>query len=174
MLTIGQKAPEFQGLPGVDGRDYGLGSFADTSVLVLIFIGNGCPTVKANEGRLIALQDRYAPQGIQFVAINSNNPSLSPADTFAEMVDRARAKRFNFPYLKDVDGHIAHAYGAISTPHTFVLDRTRRLRYKGRIDDTRDPSRATHSDLEDALADIVAHRTVQVPETQPFGCAIVR
>jgi peroxiredoxin len=173
MLAIGQKALDFQGLPGVDGRDYGLGSFAGTPVLVLIFIGNGCPTVKANEGRLITLQDRYAPQGVQFVAINSNNPSLSPADTFAEMVDRAHAKRFNFPYLKDADGRVAHAFGAISTPHTFVLDRERRLRYKGRIDDTRDPSRATHSDLEDALADVVANRTVQVPETQPFGCAIV-
>src|SRR5262249_1125134 len=134
----------------------------------------GCPTAKANEGRLIALQDTYASQGVQLVAINSNNPSLSPADTLAEMVARARAKRFTFPYLKDGDGTIANAVGAISTPHAFVLDHERRLRYAGRIDDARDPARATRSDLERALVEVLTHRTGQVPETRRFGCAIVR
>lgn len=143
-------------------------------MLVLIFTSNGCPTAKANEGRLIGLQDAYASRGVRLVAINSNNSSLSPADTFAEMVARAQEKPFNFPYLKDVDGRIAQAFGAISTPHAFVLDRERRLRYKGRIDDSRDPARATRRDLEQALAEVLAHRTVHVPETQPFGCAIVR
>jgi peroxiredoxin len=173
MLTIGQKAPNFQEIPGTDGRRYQLASFDDTPVLVLVFTCNGCPTVKANEGRLIMLQEKYGPRGICLVAINSNNASLSPADTLAEMVVRAQEKRFNFPYLKDTDGSIAQAYGALSTPHAFVLDHERRLRYKGRIDDTRDPARATRSDLEQALGDMLADRAVQIPETQPFGCAIV-
>jgi peroxiredoxin len=173
MLTIGQKAPNFQGISGTDGRLYQLASFDDTPVLVLVFTCNGCPTVKANEGRLILLQEKYGPRGVGLVAINSNNASLSPADTLTEMVVRAQEKRFNFPYLKDTDGSIAQAYGALSTPHAFVLDHERRLRYKGRIDDTRDPARATRSDLERALADMLADRAVQISETQPFGCAIV-
>jgi AhpC/TSA family len=91
-----------------------------------------------------------------------------------QMVQRAKEKRFNFPYLKDEDGSVADAFGAISTPHIFVLDSERILRYKGRIDDSRDPAKATYSDLEHALEDILAQRTVRVSETQPFGCAIVR
>ncbi len=121
-----------------------------------------------------ALQEAYATQGVQLIAINSNNAYLSPADTFPEMVQRAQEKRFNFPYLKDEDGSVADAFGAISTPHILVLDSGRMLRYKGRIDDSRDPSRATYSDLEYALEDVLAQRQVRVPETKPFGCAIVR
>ena len=174
MLAIGQSAPDFGKLPGVDGRRYSLSSFADKPVLVLIFSCNGCPTVKAEEGRMTAIQETYARQGVQVVVINSNNAYLSPADTFAEMAQRAQEKRFNFPYLKDEDGSVAETFGAISTPHVFVLDSGRILRYKGRIDDARDPAKATSSDLEHALQDVLAHRPVRVPETRPFGCAIVR
>ena len=174
MLAIGQQAPDFRNLPGVDGERYSRASFADKPVLVLIFTCNGCPTVKAEEERMIALQKAYAHQGVQLIAIDSNNAYLSPADTFPEMVQRAQEKHFNFPYLKDEDGSVADAFGATSTPHIFVLDSGRVLRYKGRIDDLRDPSRATYSDLEHALEDVLAHSTVRVPETKPFGCAIVR
>jgi peroxiredoxin len=139
-----------------------------------MFSCNGCPTVKAEEERMIAIQEAFARQGVQLVAINSNNAYLSPADTFLEMLRRAQEKRFNFPYLKDEDGSVADAFGAISTPHIFVLDGGRILRYKGRMDDVRDPAKATYSDLEHALEDILAHRTVRVPETKPFGCVIVR
>ncbi len=123
---------------------------------------------------MIEIQESYEPDGVQLVAINSNNSYLSPADTFAEMVKRAKEKKFNFPYLKDEDGSVGRNYGAVSTPHVFVLDRERRLRYRGRIDDSRDPSRATYSDLENALRDLLAERPVRVQETKPFGCAIVR
>jgi peroxiredoxin len=174
MLAIGQKAPDFRNLLGVDGERYSLSSFADKSVLVLLFSCNGCPTVKAEEERMIALQEAYALQGVQLVAINSNNAYLSPADSFSEMVQRAQEKRFNFPYLKDDDSTVADAFGAISTPHIFLFDSGRILRYKGRIDDSRDPAKATYSDLENALEDILAQRSVRVPETKPFGCAIVR
>ena len=174
MLEIGQRAPDFKNLAGVDGADYSLASFEEKLLLVLIFSCNGCPTVKASEDRIIRIQESYEPQGVQLVAINSNNSYLSPADTFAEMVKRSKEKRFNFPYLKDEDGSVGRNYGALSTPHAFVLDRDRTLRYKGRIDDSRDPSRATYSDLENALSDLLARRPVSVQETRPFGCAIVR
>ena len=140
----------------------------------MIFSCNGCPTVKANEARMVELQTKYAKQGVQLIAINSNNSYLSPADTFDEMVKRAREKRFNFPYLKDEDGSVARAFGALTTPHVFLLDQERKLHYRGRIDETRDPARASYSDLENALQDLLANRTVQVPETKPFGCAIVK
>ncbi len=174
MLAFGDKAPAFKDLPGVDGRRYALGAFDDKPALVLVFTCTGCPTVKANEGRLIGSQESYGGRGVQLVAINSNNPFLSPPDTLPEMTKRAEERGFNFPYLKDADGAVALAYGALTTPHVFVFDSQRRLRYRGRIDDSRDPARATYSDLENALADVLADRPVAVPETSPFGCAIIR
>ena len=174
MLHVGEQAPEFRHLRGVDGADYSLATFDHQHILIVIFTCNGCPTVKANEDRLVSLQEQYGRAGVQLVAINANNPYLSPPDTYDEMVRRAREKRFNFPYLKDADGAVAVAYGAISTPHVFMLDASRRLVYKGRIDDARDPARATASDLENALRDVFAGEPVRIPETQSFGCAIVR
>lgn len=173
-LALGHTIADFHELPAVDGRRYSLASFAGHRVLIVAFICTGCPTVKANEDRLIALQEKYRWAGVQVIAINANNPYLSPPDTFAEMAQRAHEKGFNFPYLKDEDGAVADLFGAISTPHIFLLDRSRCLVYSGRIDDTRDPARATYSDLENALHDVFAGTPVRVPETLPFGCAIVR
>lgn len=172
-LEIGDKAPDFDGLLGVDGQPYSLSSFDGKQVLVIIFSCNGCPTVKAAEDRLTAIQDAYAPRGVQLIAVNSNNSYLSPADTYPEMVKRAAEKRFSFPYLKDEDRGVARSYGAVRTPHVFVFDRDRKLRYRGRIDDSRDPAKVTSRDLQKGLEDILAMKAVQVPETEPFGCAIV-
>ncbi len=174
MLAIGQHASAFGDLRGVDGERYSLASFARWRVLIVAFICTGCPTVKANEERLIALQEKYSRVGVRVIGINSNNPYLSPPDTFKEMSRRALEKGFNFPYLKGADGAVAEQFGAISTPHVFVLDASRRLVYKGRIDDKRDPSRAPYSDLENALREMFAGSPITVPETQPFGCAIIR
>lgn len=173
-LAIGERVPEFHGLLGVDGQRYSLSDFDDRGVLGVVFTGNGCPAAKASEDRLISLQRDYGPKGVQLVAINSNNPYLSPPDTYAEMVKRAASKGFNFLYLKDEEGKVTHAFGAVCTPHVFVLDRDRRLRYKGRIDDSRDPARVTVRDMQNALDDLLAGRIVRVSKTTPFGCAIVR
>lgn len=173
-LELGQRAPDFRDLLGVDGRRLALSSFDETPLLAIVFSCNGCPTVKATEERMIALQAAYSPRGLQLVAINSNNSYLSPADTYAEMVKRAREKGFNFPYLKDDDGSVGRAYGAISTPHVFLFDQARRLQYRGRIDDSRDPARVTVRDLQNAIDDLLAQRPVRVAETKPFGCAVVR
>ena len=173
-LELGQRAPDFTDLLGVDGRRLSLSSFDHKPFLVLIFSCNGCPTVKASEDRMIAIQAAYGARGVQLLAINSNNSYLSPADTYPEMVKRAAEKGFNFPYVKDDDGTVGRQFGAISTPHVFVLDPERRVRYKGRIDDSRDPSQVTVRDLNNALDDLLAGRPVRVPETRPFGCAVVR
>lgn len=172
-MRLGDRAPEFNDLLGADGRRYGLSSFAPSDVVVLLFSCNGCPTVKAYEDRILELQAGYPWRRVQLVAINSNNSSLSPADTYAEMQRRVANKAFNFPYLKDDAGSVAKAYGAQRTPHAFVLDRPRRLRYVGRIDDSRDPSKVTEHDLRGAIDRLLDGREVTVRETEPFGCAIV-
>jgi peroxiredoxin len=173
-LKLGEEAPVFGDLRGADGKSYRLSSFDDKPALALVFISNGCPTVRVYDDRLIAIQRSYGSAGVQIVAINSNNPFLSPSDTYPEMVKRAEEAGYNFPYLKDEDGSIARSYGAMSTPHAFVFDSDRRLRYRGRIDDSRDPSKLTTSDLRNALADVLDGNAVKVQDTQPFGCAIVR
>jgi peroxiredoxin len=173
-LALGGRAPDFGELKGADGKSYRLSSFDDKPVLALVFISNGCPTVRVYDDRLIALQNAHGDKGLQVVALNSNNPYLSPADSFIEMVRRLNEAGYNFPYLKDADGNVARSYGAISTPHAFVFDRDRKLRYQGRIDDSRDPSKVTSHDLEDALVAVLEGRAVEVPGTQSFGCAIVR
>jgi peroxiredoxin len=172
-LESGALAPAFHDLLATDGRRYSLESFSSARHLAMVFISNGCPTVRAYEERLTAIHERYSPQGAQLVTVNSNNPHLSPGDSYPEMERWARERRFPFPYLKDSDGEVARAYGGICTPHVFVFDGDRRLRYRGRIDDGRDPARVTSPDLDNALRDLVTGVMPAVSETDPFGCSIV-
>ncbi len=172
-FRIGVGAPDFGNLLGVDGERYSLSSFQDKRLLVLLFISNGCPTVKACHDRMIKIQKDYSRKNVQLLALNSNNSYLSPADTYAEMVLRVKEKAFNFPYVKDEDRTVARAYGALCTPHVFLLDEERRLRYKGRIDDSRIPERVTVNDLPNAIEDLLVNKPVRVSETTPFGCSIV-
>ena len=171
-LEIGGRAPDFN-LLGTNGKQYSLSTFDDKRLLVLIFSSNGCPTVKACEDRMISIQKDFAASSVQLLAINSNNEHLSPTDTFDEMVKRSKHKGFNFPYAKDLDRSVARSYGAICTPHVFVLDDDRVLRYRGRIDDSRDASRVTSTDLRNTLDELLVHGNVRVSETKPFGCSIV-
>ncbi len=170
---IGEDLPRFSNLIGADGKSYSLDSFLDKPVLALVFMANGCPTAKAHQDALISIQETYGKRGVQVIAINSNNASLSSNDAVPEMTKRAQEKGYNFPYLKDEDQLLAKKCGAITTPHVFVFDSNRKLRYKGRIDDSRDPARATGHDLEDALEDILDNRPVKTPETESFGCSII-
>jgi peroxiredoxin len=170
-LGLGAPAPDFD-LPGVDGKNYSLGSFKDKPVLVVIFSCNHCPYVKAYEDRMVSIQRDYAGKGVQFVAINSNDDKAYPEDSFPEMVKRAEGKGFNFPYLRDAQQKVVEAYGGVCTPHVFAFDGGRRLRYRGRIDDSKEASKVTTNDLRNALEDLVAGREVRTPDTRPFGCSI--
>ncbi|HME19701.1 MAG TPA: thioredoxin family protein [Nitrososphaerales archaeon] len=171
MLELGQRAPDFD-LPGVDGRNHSLATFEDKSVLVVIFSCNHCPYVKDYEGRMVSIQKEYADKGVQFVVINSNDEVSYPEDSFPEMVKRAKERGFNFPYLRDQSQKTVEAYGAVCTPHVFAFDAKRVLRYRGRIDDSRDAAKVSSHDLRNALADMTSSREVQVPDTRPFGCSI--
>jgi peroxiredoxin len=171
MLALGSKAPDFN-LRGVDGKMHTLTSFSVKPVLVVVFSCNHCPYVKAYEDRMITIQRDYASRGVQLVAINSNDEKSYPEDSFAQMVVRAKEKGFNFPYLRDQDQTAVEHYRAVCTPHVFVFDSRRRLRYRGRIDDSRDPLNVKSPDLRNALDDLTAGREVRVPDTKPFGCSV--
>ena len=172
VLDLGASAPHFD-LPGIDGKAHALKDYADKAALCVIFSCNHCPDVQAYEGRFIELQASFGPRGGQIVAINSNDATDYPEDSFEAMVKRGQELGFNFPYLRDETQAVAHAYGAIRTPHVFLFDGHRKLAYAGRIDDCwDDASKVKHRELADAFEDILAARAVKVPETYAVGCTI--
>jgi thiol-disulfide isomerase/thioredoxin len=160
-------------LPGADGEWHSLSALAGRTATVILFMANGCPTVRAYEDRLLALASEWRPAGVELIGVNSNNASLSPPDTLSEMTDRARRRRYTFPYLKDVDGKVARAYEATCTPHAFVVDAVFAVLYCGRIDDSRLGQTISRADLAEAVQDVIAGRPVVVTRTEPFGCSIV-
>ena len=181
-LAIGAPAPGFS-LPGVDGNTYTLQSFKEAKVLAVVFMSNHCPTSQAYEQRLIRLTSEYAAKGVSVVAISPSNPSAvrldelgysDVGDSFDDMKIRAKQTGFNFPYLYDGDTEIASKqYGPVATPHIFIFDRQRRLRYNGRIDDTENPAKTPHSqDALNAIDALLADREVPVAVTKTFGCSI--
>lgn len=171
-LAIGEVAPAFHDLPGIDGHRYSLSSFEDKKVLILVFMANRCPTARVYSERMKEIQRDYGERGVQIVAINSDNPYLFSSETVPEMVKVAKERGYPFPYLKDEDQGVAGSYGAQVTLHAFVLDQDRRIRYRGRIDDSRDPALVTIHDLRNAVDDVLASQEVRVPETRPFACTI--
>ena len=139
----------------------------------MIFSCNHCPTVVAYEDRMVQIQRDYAGKGVGLVAINPNDDKKYPEDSYQEMVKRAKAKGFNFPYLRDESQEVARSYGAQRTPEVYVLDSERRLRYHGRIDDNvNDPGSVKSRDLGEALDALLAGKEVPVPETAAVGCTI--
>ncbi|MEP6596654.1 MAG: redoxin family protein [Ginsengibacter sp.] len=181
-LAIGSKAPGFN-LPCIDGKNYTLESFKDAKVLVIAFICNHCPTSQAYEERLTKLTSDYADKGVKVVAINPNNPASlrydelgwsDVGDSFDDMKVRAREKSFNFPYLYDGETEIAsRQYGPVSTPHIFIFNRDRILRYNGRVDDMENPHKIPHSsDARNAIDALLDNKEVPVAVTKVFGCSV--
>lgn len=171
-LQLGEKAPNFS-LPATDGRTYSLESFQDSPILVIVFSCNHCPYVVGSEDRMIAFANDYQSRGVQLVAINSNAVTTYADDSFDHMVVRAREKGFPFPYLHDGSQQTALDYGALRTPHFYVFDSERKLRYTGRMDDNpKFPGQETTRELRDAIEDLLHGREVAVPLTNPLGCNV--
>jgi len=171
-LKIGDPAPPFS-LPGTDARTHSLDGLPDKPVLVVVFSCNHCPYVQAYEDRLVAIQRDYAARGIQVIAINSNDDANYPEDSFEQMVARARAKGFNFVYLRDASQAVARAYGATHTPQLFVFGRARTLCYTGKIDDNwQNPKAVTRQYLRDAIDALLADRAPAESQTHAIGCTI--
>jgi peroxiredoxin len=180
-LEIGQPAPDFS-LMGIDGRTHTLEEFRDAKILAIVFTANHCPTAQAYEDRIIQLVKDYKEKGVAFVTISPNDPKAlrlnelgytDLSDTLAEMKIRAKDKGFNFPYLYDGDDQkTGHAYGPVATPHAFIFDRDRRLRYTGRIDNNERIGKATIHDTRNAIEALLAGKPVPVEKTKTFGCSI--
>jgi hypothetical protein len=171
-IPIGAVAPVVDGLLGTDGLRHSVKDGPGTAATVVVFSSNRCPTAKAYDGRMNALQREYAPLGVSVIAINSNDPHLQPDESYARMVDRAADGGFTFPYVVDTGQSVAKAFGASCTFHVFLLDGSRRVRYQGRFDDSRIPERVKSHDLLDALDDVLADRPVRQAVTRPFGCSL--
>lgn len=171
-LQIGESAPDFR-LPATDGNTYQLSDFDDSGVLVVWFTCNHCPYVKGSDETTRKTVERFAPQGVKFVAISSNSIVTHPEDDFPHMVARMEEKKFPWIYLYDESQEIALAYGALRTPHFYVFDGDRNLIYTGRgVDNPRDVSKATVNDLERALEEHLSGQPVSVPLTNPLGCNV--
>lgn len=168
-LKVGDKAPDWKNLIGVDDKQHSLSDYKDAKVIVLVFTCNHCPVAKAYEDRLIALQKDYQDKGVQVIALNVNT---IPEDRLDRMKVRAQEKGFNFPYLYDPTQATGHAYGAKVTPHVFVLDSERKIAYIGAIDDNIDVSKVKRNYLRDALDALLANKAPQTAETKAFGCSI--
>ena len=180
-LKIGARAPDFT-LPGVDGRDYSLADFASAEVLVIVFTCNHCPTAQAYEDRIQQLSGEFKDKGVALVAISPNDPLAlrldelgytDLGDSFEDMKIRAKDKKFTFPYLYDGDEQaVSKAFGPVSTPHAFVFDKKRELRYVGRIDDSESVDRVTSPDLRNAIEAVLAGGPAPIETTKTVGCSI--
>jgi peroxiredoxin len=180
-LSPGSKAPDFS-LPGVDGKTYTLKSFAKAKVLVIVFSCNHCPTAQAYEDRIIDLTNDYRPRGVDVVVISPNSTDAlnysemgysDMGDSFEDMKQRAAYRKFPFPYLYDGEEQkAALAYGPVATPHCFVFDSDRLLRYVGRVDASEKPGTGRGEDVRNAIDAVLAGRQVATPVTKVFGCSI--
>jgi peroxiredoxin len=180
-LAIGSAAPDFQ-LPGIDGKTYSLASFKDSKVLVVLFTAVHCPTAEIYEKRIKQLVTHYGPKGVAFVAIQSNNPKAlrldemgytDVGDSMEDMKVRAAHRQFNFPFLYDGETQaVALKYGPVATPHVFVFDQQRKLRYQGRVDSNPREPLAKVPDARNALDAVLAGTAVRVEKTPTVGCSI--
>jgi len=179
-LAIGSPAPDFA-LPGIDGRTHKLSEYSAAPVLVIVFTCNHCPTAQLYESRIKKLADDYRGKGVTMVAIEPNNPDAvrlselgytDVSDSLEEMKIRAAYRQFNFPYLYDGETQsVSQAYGPKATPHVFIFDRERKLRYEGRVDNSQRESLVKVRDALNAIDALLAGKSVAVPHTAVFGCS---
>jgi peroxiredoxin len=179
-LALGSPAPDFS-LPGVDGQIHKLSDYASSPVLVVAFTCNHCPIAQMYEKRIQQLATDYKDKGVAVVAIQGNDPqairideldSSDVSDTLPEMKIRVQYKHLTYPYLYDGDTQkVTRAYGPQATPHVFIFDQQRHLRYEGRIDNSYRTELVKTHDARNAIDALLAHKEVAVKHTGVFGCS---
>ena len=179
-LAVGSPAPDFS-LPGIDGKTHTLAEYGKSQLLAIVFTCNHCPTAQLYETRIKKLVDDFQSKNVAFVAIEPNDPQAirlselgytDVSDSLADMKIRAAYRHFNFPYLYDGDTQaVSRAYGPKATPHIFIFDKDRKLRYEGRVDDSQRASLVKSSDARNALEALLAGKPVTVSHTPAFGCS---
>ena len=180
-LAIGAAMPPFS-LPGIDGHTYTDKSFANADILVMVFTCAHCPTAQAYEERIKKLVYDYRSKNVTLIAINPNHADAvrldelaysDLSDSFEEMQERARDQKFNFVWLDDgPKQEMSKAYGPVATPHVFIFDKARKLRFEGRIDDSERESTVTKHDTRAALDALLAGKAPPVTTTKVFGCSV--
>lgn len=173
-LQLGDPAPQ-RDVPmrNVDGRDLSITTIAGGKGTLVIFTCNHCPWAKAWETRIVALGNTYRQRGVGVIAINANDPAEHAEDGFAEMVQRAKERDFQFPYVVDAGSKVARAFGAERTPEAFLFDASGTLVYHGTIDDNAETASAVKQHfLRDALEAVASGQPVAVKETKALGCTI--
>ena len=170
-LAVGANAPGFSLVNAVDGKTVAFKP-GDGKTSVVIFTCNHCPYSKAFEDRIVALGRDYAKKGVAFYAVNPNDDAAYPSESLDLMKERAKAKSFSMPYLKDGDSAVARAYGARVTPHVFLVDGTGKVRYRGYVDDSAKTDEREHTGLSDALDSLLNKQDVKQTATKAFGCTI--
>ena len=172
MVPLGTAAIDFK-LPGIDGVKYSLDTFVDSKVLVIIFMCNHCPYVKAVIQRLIDLQEDTLSQGVRLVGINCNDAQKYPDDSFENMQKVATEWGMNFSYLFDESQTVAKKYDAVCTPDIYVYGKEKKLLYRGRIDDNwENVEQVTQRDLKQAIDCILADQEVPAKQVPSMGCSI--
>ena len=173
VLNKESSAPDFE-LIGIDGKKYSLNEFKGKRALLIIFMCNHCPYVQPKMDYFVELQTAYGGQGLQIVAINSNDTKKHPDDSFENMKKWARDKKFNFPYLFDETQEVAKKYDAQCTPDPYLFDSEIKLQYHGRFDDAHGkPHReAKTREMEDAIMEVIRGAKVTVETLPSMGCNI--
>lgn len=180
ILAIGSPAPNFE-LPGIDGAIHRLSDYSASPVLVIIFTCNHCPIAQMYEQRIAELNADYKGRGVSVVAIEPNDPkaitideldSSDMSDSLDEMKVRAEYKHLTYSYLYDGETQsVTDAYGPQATPHAFVFDRDRHLRYEGRVDNSYRSELVKTHEVRDAIDALLAHQDPAVKHTGVFGCS---
>jgi peroxiredoxin len=175
-LAVGDNAPDFK-LKNVDGKMVSLKDYKDVKGVIVVFTCNHCPYAKLYENRIMALDDEYRPKGYPVIAINPNDPTVYPVDSYENMQARAKEKGYTFPYLVDETSEVAKAYGAKKTPHVFLLqkegDEKYKVVYMGAIDnDTENKKDDKVKYVEDAILAIESGKQPDPSSTKAIGCTI--
>jgi peroxiredoxin len=180
ILALGSSAPDFS-LPGVDGKTHKLSDYAASPVLVVVFTCNHCPIAQMYERRIQQLATDYQSRGVAVVAIEPNDPkairideldSSDISDTLNEMKIRVQYKHLHYPYLYDGETQqVTRAYGPQATPHVFIFDRERHLRYEGRMDNSYRIEQVKTQEARNAIDELLANKEVTVKHTGVFGCS---
>jgi peroxiredoxin len=170
-LNVGDPAPVWAGLPGVDDKKYALADFKDKPVVVLVFTCNSCPIAQDYEDRIVAFAKKHAGPGgrVALVAVNVNTIE---EDRLPQMKARAKQKGYPFPYLYDETQTIAKDYGAEYTPEFFVLDKDRKVAYVGAMDDASNAAQAKVNYLESAVTAVLKGEKPSPAETLARGCRV--
>ena len=169
VLSIGDPAPQWKGLAGVDGELHDFEQWDESKLIIVVFTCNSCPYAVDAEDRLIDLQKRYADKGVSLVAINVNKVE---EDLLPAMRERSEEKGYPFPYLFDETQQIARQYGAMATPECYLLDQKRDIRYMGSIDDSPDGKNIGERYLEHAIEALLGGNAPAITETVPIGCRV--